>query len=171
MLNSCVRVFFLLLCAVVLPAVQAASYEEELEKQSWKEVDVALPAAPDKQSLLPFYVSAATDNQFFIDRASLSVGNDGVVRYTLVIETSGGARNVSYEGMRCETRERRIYASGRSDGSWSSARRKEWVPVREAVANRHYAALYLDVFCPSGIIVNDVETIVRTLRTGGRTGW
>ena len=174
MLDSCLRAVFLLLLLVCLPSVQAANYEEVLEKQSWKEADVELPAAPDKGSLLPFYVSAATDNLFFLDRASLSVGADGVVRYVLVVETSGGARNVSYEGMRCETRERRIYASGRSDGSWSKSRRQEWVPVREAVANRHYAALYIDVFCPSGMVVHDVETIIRTLSSGGyggRRGW
>jgi CNP1-like family len=144
-----------------------AGFEEEYEKQAWQELEHQLPAAPKKESLLPFYVSAATDNLFFVDSASLTVDADGVIRYVLVVETSGGARNVSFEGMRCETRERRIYASGRRDGTWSKSRRNEWVPLRDAVANRQYAALYFDYFCPSGIIANSADTVVRALRSGG----
>ena len=144
-----------------------AGFEEEYEKQSWQEMEHQLPPAPKKESLLPFYVSAATDNLFFIDASSLSVDADGVVRFVLVVETSGGARNVSFEGMRCETRERRMYASGRRDGSWSKSRVNQWLPLRDAVANRHYAALYFDYFCPSGIIANKTETVLRALRSGG----
>lgn len=144
-----------------------AGFEEEYEKQAWQELEHKLPAAPKKESLLPFYVSAATDNLFFVDSASISVDADGVIRYILVVETSGGARNVSFEGMRCETRERRIYASGRRDGAWSKSRRNEWVPLRDAVANRQYAALYFDYFCPSGIMANSADAVVRALRSGG----
>ena len=57
--------------------------------------------------------------------------------------------------MRCETRERRIYASGRLDGTWSKARKNEWVRILDAWANRQHAALYLEYFCPIGTIVKD----------------
>jgi hypothetical protein len=144
-----------------------AGFEEDYEKQTWQEIAVQLPAAPQKESLIPFYVSAATDNKFFVDPGTLTVGVDGVVRYVLVVLTSGGARNVSYEAMRCETRERRIYASGRIDGTWSKSRSNEWEPIREAVANRHYAALFIEYFCPGGVIVRRAEEAVGALRAGG----
>lgn len=125
----------------------------EIEKKTWAEGVAKLPASPKKENLVPFYVSPTTANRFFIDLMSLSVDSDGVVRYVIVIQSSGGAANTSYEGMRCETRERKIYAFGRPDGSWSEARGKNWVKISDGDGNRHHAALFVDYFCPEGIIV------------------
>jgi hypothetical protein len=140
---------------LLVSAAVFADFEEDYENKQWQEIEVQLPAAPKQETLLPFYVSAATDNRFFVDGATLSVGGDGVVRYVLLVLTPQGARNVTYEGMRCETRERRIYASGRLDGTWSKARKNEWVRILDAWANRQHAALYLEYFCPIGTIVKD----------------
>jgi len=157
-------VFFV---ALLASATVFADFEEDYESKQWQEVEVQLPAAPRQESLLPFYVSAATENKFFVDGATLSVGNDGVVRYVLVVLTPQGARNVTYEGMRCETHERRIYASGRQDGSWSKARKNEWVRIQDAYANRQHAALFLEYFCPFGIIVQDAAEAKNALKQGG----
>jgi len=145
----------LLLAGLLVSASVSADFEEDYESKQWQEIEVSLPTAPRQETLLPFYVSAATENQFFIDGATLSVGRDGVVRYVLLVLTPLGARNVTYEGMRCETRERRIYASGRQDGSWSKARKNEWVRIQDAYANRQHAALFLEYFCPVGNIVQN----------------
>lgn len=160
---------FLVFCALSLLAGAALSedFDEEYEQKSWTELAVQLPAAPVQANLLSFYVSPLTENRYFIDSASISVGQDGVVRYTLQVLAGGGARNVTYEGMRCETRERRIYASGRIDGSWSRFGRSEWVKIVDSAANRHHAALFLEYFCPNGVIVVDSAEAVRYLRTGG----
>lgn len=146
------------------PAV--ADFEEDFNDKKWQEVVVQLPAAPQQENLLPIYVSAATDNEFFVDGSTLTVTADGVVRYVLVVQTSGGARNVSFEGLRCETRERRIYASGRPDGSWSKSRNNEWRRIRDVAANRYHAALFGDYFCPEGVIVRNVEEARDALRRG-----
>lgn len=147
--------------------VFASSDEEEVVK-AWEELAIRLPASPRQQDLLGFYVSAVTVNRFFIDPASVSVGGDGVVRYTLVVTTPAGARNVSYEGMRCDTRERRLYAFGRLDGSWSEARMSRWEPVRESSGNRHHAALFQEYFCPGGVIVRNAQEARDALRRGGQ---
>ena len=147
-------------------AATAADFDEEYDVKQWQEMTVLMPLAPNKESLIPFYVSAATENQFFIDGATLSVGEDGVVRYVLIVETAGGARNTSFEGMRCLTRERRIYASGRLDGSWSKSRNNEWVQVRDAAANRQYAELFLEYFCPGGVIARSAEEVRDALKVG-----
>lgn len=133
----------------------------------WQEGEVQLPPAPSREGLLPLYVSAATANKFFIDGASLSVGTDGVIRYVIVVETPGGARNVTFEGMRCETRERRIYAFGRQDGSWSKARKDEWIRIQDAYANRQHAALFLEYFCPLGNSVHSAAEARDALVRGG----
>jgi len=138
--------------------------EEEQRSNVWQEETLNLPAAPETGNLLPFYVSAATSNRFFLDAPSLLVGKDGIVRYTLLVLTPGGGRNVSYEGMRCETKERRIYASGRLDGSWSLSRNGEWSRIQDAAGNRQYAALFLDYLCRDGVIARNVEEIVASLK-------
>lgn len=155
------------LLAINPGAVAAADSDDEYEVKKWEEAEVQLPAPPKESDLKAFYVSAVTDNRFFVDPASISVGNDGVVRYTLLVLTSGGVRNLTFEGMRCETRERRLYAVGRSDGTWSKSRNKQWERIREAVNNRHHAALFQEYFCPGGVIVRDAEEARDALRRGG----
>jgi hypothetical protein len=156
----------LLLVAMLTSATVFADFEEDYESKQWQEIEIQLPAAPKQETLLPFYVSAATENRFFIDGATLTVGSDGVVRYVLLVLAPQGARNVTYEGMRCETRERRIYASGRLDGSWSKARKNEWVRIQDAYANRHHAALFLEYFCPVGNIVQNAAEARNALIKG-----
>lgn len=154
-------------CMAILSSPLLADFEEDYDSKRWQEVEVQLPAPPRQDRLLPFYVSAVAENRFYVDGSSLSVGSDGVVRYVLVILTPQGGRNVSYEGMRCETRERRIYASGRADGSWSKSRNNDWVRIADQSVNRHHAALYLEYFCPIGIAVRTPEEARDALLRGG----
>lgn len=160
-----------LLAAIPLLAMplgaSADDSEDDDEAKKWVEVEVRWPAAPKQEDLLGFYVSPATDNRFFIDPTTLSVGSDGVIRYVLVVLTGAGARNVSFEGMRCETRERRLYAFGRSDGTWSRSRNSQWERIREASNNRHHAALFMEYFCPEGGVVKDAAEARDALRRGG----
>src|SRR5450631_3218972 len=112
-------------CALLPLAALAqprADVEDDSESKPHGELEVKLPAMPKAENLLPFEAGAASSNRFFIDAQSILVGDDGIVRYTLVIRSASGAENVSYEGMRCETVEQKYYAFGRRDGSWSSAR-------------------------------------------------
>jgi hypothetical protein len=72
-----------------------------------------------------------TTNKYFIDASTLSVGSDRIVRYVLVVRTSGGASNVSFEGINCKELTWKHYATGRSDGTWTKSRaaRTEWRPI------------------------------------------
>lgn len=167
MIEKSLQALGLLLLLAGMPSLVLADFEEDFEQKTWQEVEVQLPAPPLSTNLLSFDVSAATANRFYIDGSSLSVGKDGVVRYVLVILSPEGGRNVTFEGIRCETRERRIYASGHMDGTWAKARKNEWVRIQEAYANRHHAALFLDYFCPIGVIVNDAAEAKNALIGGG----
>lgn len=144
-----------------------AASDEGAGPGKWEELEAQLPAFPKDGNLQSFYVSAATDNRFYIDPLSISVGDDGVVRYTLAVISSAGVKNISFEGMRCETGERRLYAFGRSDGNWSKSRSTQWVRVVEATANRHHSALFQEYFCPGGVIVRSPEEARSALLRGG----
>lgn len=153
---------------VLIPAFAfGGNLEDDGDPKKWEELEVLLPPVPKEQDLVGFFVSSATDNRFFVDSASVSVGPDGVVRYALVVLAASGVRNVSFEGMRCETRERRLYALGRSDGAWSMSRNQRWERLREGGANRQHAALFQEYFCPGGVIVRNASEAIDALRRGG----
>jgi hypothetical protein len=146
---------------------QADEFDDEFEKKPWSEIETRLPAFPEESGLIPFAVGSVTDTRYFVDGASISIGSDGVVRYTLVIISSGGSRNISFEGMRCATGERRYYAFGRSDKSWSKARGNAWVQIA-GTSNNHHVELYSNYFCWSGSVsVNSLEDAVHVLKRGG----
>ncbi|MFV0371084.1 MAG: CNP1-like family protein [Azonexus sp.] len=157
----------LLTLLLSLPCATLA-FDEDEDTGPWQEKAVTLPPQPQAANLQSFYVSAATRNQFFIDTASLTVDEDGVVRYVLIVETAGGARNITYEGMRCESAEKRIYATGRHDGQWAKSRNGNWQRISNHPVNRQHAALFADHFCPGGVITRNRNTALDSLRHGPR---
>lgn len=151
--------------AALLVCAEAFAQQDDIKQDApAAESEVTLPAAPQKNHLLPFYVSATTTMDFAIDAKSLSVSSDGIVRYTLVITSPAGARNVSYEGIRCSSAEKKLYATGRPDGSWSPSRRDVWSPISSVGANRHHAALVKDYFCEGDTVAGKAETIIERIR-------
>jgi hypothetical protein len=141
-------------------------YNFDREVTSWNEMQAQLPAYPRDGALLPLNVSAVTTHRYFVDEKSVSTGNDGVVRYTLVIKTSGGATNVSFEGIRCETREQKYYAIGRADGSWVRARNPQWRRIEFQQVNAHHITLYGEYACEGKFVRGSAEQIVAALRRG-----
>ncbi len=153
----------LVACAAPKPP---STFETDFDEENkpWTEMQTQLPAAPQPADLVVFPVSGATNYTFAIDRKSISIGSDGVFRYSLVATSPSGARNVSYEGIRCETQERKIYATGRPDGSWVRARNAGWVRIEEVGNNRQQAALMKDVFCPDFYPAQNLGEIQDRLR-------
>lgn len=136
------------------------------EDETRKELDTALPRFPRTDDLSEVYVSAVTTNKFFIDRSTLVVAKDDIVRYALIVETGGGARNVTYEGMDCREGRWKIFGIGRSDGTWAESRNKDWRPIENKPVNRHHAAIYRDLFCPNGAAILSAEEGINALRLG-----
>jgi hypothetical protein len=144
----------------------AQSFDEDYddENKPWQEITVQLPPAPQEQNLLPFYVSPTATQKFFVDAKSISVGADNVVRYTLVSISQEGAKNVSYEGIRCATFEKKIYAVGQEDGTWARSRRNQWDGIVRGYANRQHAALAKDYFCVNQAVAGKVDAILYRLK-------
>lgn len=142
-------------------------FEEDFDDQEkpWQEIAVQLPSAPAPENLLAFDVSATATQSFAIDAKSLTVGSDGVVRYTLVAKSREGATNISYEGIRCESFEKKMYAFGRPDGSWSRSRRDQWERIFESSTNRQHSALAKDYFCRGKVVEGKAEDIVQRIRS------
>lgn len=140
---------------------------DDPDAAAWSEAKVTLPPFPQERDLLEFSVGPMATSRFYVDAATLAVGTDGVVRYTLVIKTTGGAVNVWYEGIRCETGEYRVYATGRADGTWAESRHSAaWRSIENKLVNRHHAALSREYFCPQGVPINNPQEGLDALRAG-----
>lgn len=138
----------------------------DFEETPWKEAATQIPEFPAQQNLIEFYVGPTEHNRFFVDGSTINIGTDGVVRYVLVLKTSGGASNVSLEGMRCDTLEFKLFALGRSDGSWSKVASPQWRPIENKLINQHHAVLSRDFLCPAGHAPRDAADARAALRRG-----
>lgn len=159
----------LFICSILATGNAAAQSNlpvPKTEDDEWKEMGTTPPPYPVSAALVRFPTSWTT-HEVLIDTATINIAADSIVRYTLVIKTSGGAENVSYEGLRCETGERRAYAFGRRDGTWAVARNSVWRPIVDTRANRHYFEFWRDLFC-DGKVTEPRADILRNLLRGGR---
>jgi CNP1-like family len=154
----------------IAPAAYAQQQKFEYEfdhERPWVEIQAQLPSYPKPENLLQFDAGPASSNLHFVDSSSITVGEDGVVRYSLVVKSPSGVMNVSYEGIRCQTNEKRTYAFGSSDKTWTRARLSKWSDLESIVQNYPQRALYRYFFCPLGIhMVRDADEAIQALKAG-----
>lgn len=170
----------LLILAAFLPIAAHAAWGEfeynyDLDTP-WKELETQIPPYPKEEDLIPFTVGPTTDNSFFIDQKSISVGEDGIIRFTLIIRSPEGANNVTFEGIRCSTEETRTYAYGRADNTWSKAKENTWHSVQYDRKHRPEYVLTTDYFCPRDIVVDTPQEAINALKLGkhpraGKSNW
>jgi hypothetical protein len=125
-----------------------------------------LPALPDNADLVPFEVSKQSTLTYAIDPKSVSIGKDRVIRYTVVITSTAGARNVRYEGLRCEDGQQwRMYAAVDEDGAgWDRDTTTQWEQIEWNSLNAYHAALAHDYFCNFTTPYGTAKSIVENMR-------
>jgi len=142
------------------------------EPEPWIERELELPPYPDDSDLLRVEpIRADAQFTYWVDGKNLSVGDDGVVRYTLVISAKqGNARNLRVEGIRCGTTEYRTYAYGTAAGIIKVRRRSVWTPIREDTSDHIRSDLKRYYFCKEGQGVPfPRKKIIYYLRVGADT--
>ena len=150
------------------PPSSADMLDDDPDAKPWTESEVQLPPYPNPENMIPFTVGAVRDTTFMIDGESLSIGADGVIRYAIQVTSASGATNTSYEGMRCSSAERKFYAFGRPDHTWTKAKNSQWVKIKGS-SNNHHVELYSNYFCRIGATAyRSVDEIRRALRSDGR---
>lgn len=117
------------------------------DPEYWREQSITLPPWPREQD----WLAVPLDNpggsfDYWIDTRSLTTGADQVVRYILVAESASGARNLSFEGIRCSPAGHyQVYAYGQdgrfepisTGGQWRAIERGGSDPARQELW-RHY---------------------------------
>lgn len=100
-------------------------FDERLVEQ-WKEIGVAPPTYPNDADLIAVRMPTTYTLKIYLDEKSVSLAQDGIARFTLVIESASGSRNVFFEGYQCETSEYKTYASGTLDKTFEPIKKPKW---------------------------------------------
>jgi len=144
----------------------AQFYDGEFDEKSWVEQQAQLPSFPKTESLIKIPMTNMSSFEVAIDLKSVDVGKDGVIRYVLIAKSNRGSENISFEGIRCETRERKLYAIGKPDKTWAQVRNAVWTNYGANPRSYHYE-LANEYFCPDLKRVLTVTEALKNLKGGG----
>jgi len=136
---------------------------EYTEAEAWKESAVVLPPYPDPSDLLEVGIGN-NRYDFFIDTRNLTLGDDEVTRYTLVLRSRSGAENIFFEGIRCINQQYRGYGYGSSDGKIHPLEQSEWKPVQGGDGFGFRFELARFYFCSHGNLPYDPPKIIDRIR-------
>jgi len=157
---------------IILNKEPELDYDDSLVKK-WEEDKInSLPELYDTDDLQEASINEVQKGfTVLVDKKHLSIGDDGVLRYWLVLRSGQGAVNAMYEGMRCETSEYKTYAFviGRKHRRVAPMRDPRWQKVRGAYGPNFRWELMQDYFCMLGR-AKPVEQILDNLRVGPAIG-
>ena len=160
----CFLLYLSLLAEAQYRTIDPADENDPDAPRVWMEAEIQIPESPPSTELKPFFVSNHTPLTFAIDAQSLSIGKDDVIRYVLVITSPSGAKQVNYEGLRCEKYEWRLYAPMQKDGVWHKSANCRWQVIRNTGYNSYHAALVRDAFCDNAIPRRSAKEIIPLLK-------
>ena len=144
---------------------------EGVEEYVWKEQGAAIPDYPEDKNLLEISGPAAYRNyQYLIDGKNLQVGEDGVVRYSIVIRSPNGADNVMFDGLHCTSAQVKNYAYGSTDMTGKKIffprQKVQWQPVRSSGVTGYSAILRTNYFCDMQGAILTRQEIIQNIKYG-----
>lgn len=131
----------------------------------WQELDSELPAYPLEENLVDTGVRpGGSSYRIYVDSKSLTVSEDQIVHYTVVVISEDGIWNVTNEGLHCGNKVYRRYAYG-VNGEWQSLGDTPWQPLEGVGINAYRKTFYMHYMCvPSGPYLQP-EQILRKFRS------
>ena len=136
----------------------------------FKEGLTAMPLnPPNKDTLVPFYVSQQTIFKFAVDTDSILIGADGVTRYIVVLTNPSGGQQAQYEGIRCDSFQWRLYGTYES-GVWRENPLSSWKDIQSNIPNRYQAALAQGALCSFKSQEKNIKGIIQSLNPNSFTG-
>lgn len=138
---------------------------EYRELNPWEEQEVAIPPFPAAADLIRLDTEFA-GYRYFVDPRSLSVGEqDQVVRYTVVVESPAGPRNVFHEGIRCDDGHFKTYAyAAGEEGPFTDMPDARWRPISSQAAFRYRRDLHEYYLCDGPAPRFQVDEIVKRIQ-------
>lgn len=146
----------------------AASAGNGPDNVDWQEVQVAPPPAFSADRTIALAMPANVSLQIGVDPDTIVVGEDGVVRYVIVMRNSTGSILAVYEGIRCATDEVKTYARLSSAGEWLLQSNPVWKAVNDNMPSHHAQAFARQGGCQNRLVVSKQE-ILTALTAARRT--
>lgn len=152
-----------LIAAAMATAMLAPLGAQPVVSAAVAELPMPMPAVPKAADLVEFEFNTTSRHHFAIDPASMLLRGNEILQLTIVVTSSGGAANVSYEAFNCRNATHRLLAIASADGSWQPVEKSQWVTARRAglVLAQHYA-IY-QAACSGGRLSGERDVIVRRL--------
>ncbi|HEC11915.1 MAG TPA: hypothetical protein ENI80_01470 [Acidiferrobacteraceae bacterium] len=172
-LRPCFSIFvFLVTCVAVAPARSDSHMEDPEYKfefnpslvKYWNEGETQIPAYPKDRNLMEVAGSPTDRGRLFVDSRSVTLGKDKVVRFAYVIESTSGARNVFFEGIRCDAQQYKTYAYGTPEGKWKPISDPKWQPLRYWGQSPYRYNLARDYLCAENEYARSPRDIVRRIK-------
>ncbi|MCU0942235.1 MAG: CNP1-like family protein [Hydrogenophaga sp.] len=161
---------FAALLATGLLAWSALSHAQYREPEVWEEAQVPAPTDWRLERVVEFALDdRSTSLRFGIDPDTLSINNDGVVRYVFVARSPSGAVNALFEGIRCKTAEVRVYARWDPDArNWLPGATGDgaWQPLDNRGMTRRAMQVARGGVCDGAAPNRSPALILDTLRNG-----
>ena len=137
----------------------------------WKERDARPPATFRTDKLVPVDMPRYVSVQVGIDPDSMTIGDDGIVRYVVVATSSSGNINAAFEGIWCRTGQVKVYAHAGNDKVWDDAIAPQWTALSGNQRSMHALALARQGVCEGrSAAAHSVPGIIRKLKQSSSTG-
>lgn len=107
------------------------------EHPDWKELEAAPPPVVRTTGLVEVDVSGSS-LRFGVDPDSVTILEDGIVRYVVVATSRTGTVNAIYEGIHCHRGDVKVYARWNPDTGWTPQPRAEWQALQD-IPNARYS--------------------------------
>lgn len=156
----------LLTCAHLLAWGQAGN---GLDNPDWVEDKDPSPPAFSHTRALPLPMPSYVTVSVGIDPSTVTVGQDGVVRYVAVMRNATGTVHAAYEGIRCANDQVKTYARAGSSGTWTIVQEPQWRDVNGNQPSRHAFAFARLAACDVRI-ANRQADIIKALQTQQKQG-
>ena len=137
----------------------------------WKEGATKLPTLPSDDSLLAVDMDGLPQGlKLYLDADELTLSDaDRVLRFWVVIKSPAGAYNATYEGVRCDTSEFKIYAYGRrhSKPNVRPVPKPIWRDIGSLPGDHFRRELAEDILC-QGITPRSQPDIIQRIKYSPR---
>jgi hypothetical protein len=156
---------------IILNREPEFDYDDSLDK-AWEEAQVPIPKLYDEDDLAEAVVTEVQEGfSVLVDKKQLSIGDDGVLRYWVVLRSEKGAVNAMYEGLRCSTSEYKTYAFAvgrKKNRKVKPMPNAKWQEIKRIRGPNFRWELMRDYFCFYGR-AKPVEQILYHLEAGPDT--
>jgi CNP1-like family len=125
----------------------------------WTEGPIAPPPLFAKDRLIAIDMPSYVSVKIGVDPESIAVGEDGVVRYVVVMTNASGNSNAVYEGIRCASDEVKTYARFGSSGQWTLLNAPQWKAIQDNMPSRHALAFARQGGCQNHLAPSKQEIL------------